>query len=130
VTDHTQARLQRIEEDVRSLNARYRVLATVDDTAVRQKIADLFGDDARMAIVYRGVQRGLTQQEIAEALAERKLPLATQPRVSESLGVLVDQGFVTRKAKGPFTAAEGWDDFGLEKTIKATLKKRKVRDLD
>jgi hypothetical protein len=130
VTDHTQARLQRIEEDVRSLNARYRVLAAVDDTAVRERIADTFGDDPRMAIIYRGVQRGLTQQEIAAALAERKLPLATQQRVSESLGALVDGGFVTRKPKGPFAPAEGWDDFGLERTIKATLKKHKVRDLD
>lgn len=130
MTDHTQARLQRIEEDVRSLNARYRVLATVDDSAVRQKITDLFGDDARMAIIYRGVQRGLMQQEIAAALAERKLPLATQQRVSDSLGLLVDQGFVSRKPKGPFAASEGWEDFGMEKTIRATLKKHKVRDLD
>jgi hypothetical protein len=128
VTDQTQARLQRIEEDVRSLNARYRVLAAVDDTAVRQQIADTFGDDARMAIIYRGVQLGKTQQEIAAALAERNLPLATQPRVSESLGLLVDRGFVTRKRNGPFTAAEGWSDFGLDRTIRKTLRKHNVRD--
>src|SRR5205823_5249237 len=120
-SDHTQARLQRIEKDVRDLSATVSVLAAVDDGAAKQRIADTFGSDPRTVIIYRGVQRGLTQQEIADLLKERGLPLATQPRVSETLDVLEQRRFIERAPKGVRNILPGWDKFGLERTLKKTL---------
>src|SRR4051812_9077090 len=99
-SDHTQARLQRIEKDVRELAATVSVLAAVDDGPTKQHIQETFGTDPRMVIVYRGVQRALTQQEIADALKERGLPHATQPRVSETLDELEQRRFIERAPKG------------------------------
>jgi hypothetical protein len=128
-SDHTQARLQRIEKDVRDLSATVSVLAAVDDGAAKQRIADTFGSDPRTVIIYRGVQRGLTQQEIADLLKERELPLATQPRVSETLDVLEQRRFIERAPKGVRNILPGWDKFGLERTLKKTLKTHRVADL-
>lgn len=127
--DHTQARLQRIEKDVRDLSATVSVLAAVDDGAAKQRIQDTFGSDPRMVIIYRGVQVGMTQQEIADALKERGLPAATQPRVSESLDQLEASRFIERAPKGQRNILPGWDKFGLERTLKKTLKAHHVANL-
>jgi hypothetical protein len=128
-SDHTQARLQRIEKDVRELAATVSVLAAVDDGHAKERIQETFGSDPRMVIVYRGVQKNLTQQEIADALKERGLPLATQPRVSETLDDLEQRRFIERAPKGPRSILLGWDKFGLERVLKKTLKTNGVPDL-
>lgn len=60
--DHTQARLQRIEDHLRSLDDRVSVLSAVDSGAAKERIAETFGSDPRTVVIYRGVQAGLTQQ--------------------------------------------------------------------
>jgi hypothetical protein len=127
-SDYTQARLQRIEAHLRNLDQKVSVLSAVDDPAVKQRIDETFGQDPRAALIYRGVQRGMTQQDIAEALKERGLAGATQPRVSETLTILAERGFVQRKKAG-FVIRDGWDDFGLDRTLKRLLKKHKINDL-
>jgi hypothetical protein len=128
-SDQTQARLQRIEKDVRDLTATVSVLAAVDDGPAKQRIEDTFGSNPRMVIIYRGVQIDMTQQEIANALKERQLPGATQPRVSESLDELERQRFIERSPKGKPYALPGWDKFGLRRFLKKTLKTHGVDDL-
>jgi hypothetical protein len=126
--DVNQARLQRIEDHLRSLDARVSVLSAVDNGAAKQRIADTFSD-ARTAIIYRGVQAGLTQREIADALKERSLPRAQQQRVSDTLDELVELGFIERTKKGRFVVVDGWDAFGLDRMLKRTLRTSKVDDL-
>ncbi len=128
-SDHTQARLQRIEKDVRELAATVSVLAAVDDGAAKQRIQDTFGSDPRVVIIYRGVQKEMTQQEIANALKERNLPGATQPRVSETLDYLEQRRFIDRAPKGARNVVLGWDKFGLERVLRKTLKTNDVADL-
>jgi hypothetical protein len=82
-----------------------------------------------MVIIYRGVQRGMTQRQIADALKQRSLAGALQPRVSETLIELEGRGFVRRAPDGPFRPREGWDDFGLERTLKKTLRTHKIADI-
>jgi hypothetical protein len=127
--DHTQARLQRIEKDVRELAATVSVLAAVDDGQAKQRIQDTFGSDPRMVIIYRGVQKGLTQQETANSLKERGLAAATQPRVSEALDELERLRFIERAPRGVRNVVPGWDKFGLERVLKKTLKTNGVPDL-
>ena len=126
--DHTQARLQRIEDHLRSLDDRVSVLSSVDSGAAKARIAETFAD-ARTAIIYRGVQAGLTQQQIADALKERTLPQAQQQRVSDTLDELVELGFIERTRKGRFVVARGWDGFGLDRALKKTFRKSKIADL-
>jgi hypothetical protein len=126
--DVSQARLQRIEDHLRSLDARVSVLSAVDSGAAKQRIADTFSDP-RTAIIYRGVQAGFTQQRIAEVLKERSLPRPQQQRVSDALEELVELGFIERTKKGRFVVVDGWDAFGLERVLKKTLRTSKVDDL-
>jgi hypothetical protein len=128
VGDVNQARLQRIEDHLRSLDARVFVLSAVDSGAAKQRIADTFGDP-RTAIIYRGVQAGFTQQRIADALKERNLPRPQQQRVSDTLDELVELGFIERTKKGRFVIVDGWDAFGLERVLKKTLRASKIDDL-
>jgi hypothetical protein len=125
--DLDQARLQRIEDHLRSLDGRVSVLSAVDNTAKR-RIAETFSDP-RTVIIYRGVQVGLTQEQIARALRERNLPRPQQQRVSDALDELIELGFVGRTKKGRFVAVEGWDAFGLDRVLKRTLRTSKVADL-
>lgn len=131
MTNYDQARLQRMEEDLRSLKQQVSVLSIEQDPAVRGKIRETFGDDARNVIIYRGIQLGMSQTDIAAALRERGLPKAQQPRVSETLDELVDRGFVSRAPKGRYVVRDenAWANFGLEKTLKKTLKKSGIDDL-
>ena|SRR5437588_494844 len=123
-----QARLQEIEKHLRSLDQRVSVLSAVDGERAKQLIAKTF-DDPRTVIIYRGVQRGRTQRQIAEALSSRGLPLAQQQRVSDTLNQLEDLGFLSRRKDEGFEAIDGWDDFGLEKTMRKTLRQAKLDDL-
>lgn len=127
--DYAQGRLQRIEEHLREIDEQISVLAAVDDGPAKQRIAQTFGTDARAVIVFRGIQQRMTQQQIADALKARNLPLAQQPRVSEMLSELEERGFIKRLPDGSYGVQEGWDRFGLEKTLKKTLKIKKVDDL-
>lgn len=126
--DVNQARLQRIENHLRSLDARVSVLSAVDSGAAKQRIADTFSDP-RTAIIYRGVQAGFTQQRIADVLKERNLPRPQQQRVSDALDELVELGFIARTKKGRFVVVDGWDEFGLDRVLKKTLRASKVDDL-
>jgi hypothetical protein len=126
--DHTQARLQRIEKDVRNLSATVSVLAAVDNAAAKKRIENTFGSDARMVIIYRGVQAGLTQQEIADVLKDRGLP-GTQQRVSDALVELEELSFIERPPKGRPNVLPGWEAFGLERVLKKTLRTNRVADL-
>ncbi|MFN2587797.1 MAG: hypothetical protein ABR613_06755 [Actinomycetota bacterium] len=120
-----------MEEDLRSLKQQVSVLSVVEDPAVRKKIQDTFSDEPRNVIIYRGIERGMTQTQIAAALKERGLPRAQQPRVSETLDELVDRGFVRRAPKGRYVLRDekAYSDFGLEKVLKRALKKHGVDDL-
>jgi len=128
--DVNQARLQRIEDHLRSLDARVSVLSAVDSGAAKKRISDTFAADPRTVIIYRGVAKGLTQQQIANALKERELPQAQQQRVSDSLDDLLELGFIERTKRGRFVIVDGWDAFGLDRVLKKTLRTSKVADLD
>jgi hypothetical protein len=127
--DINQARFQRMEDHLRSLDERVSVLSAVDGDAAKARIADTFGSDARMAIIYRGIQASLTQREIAKELRDRKLPGAQQARVSNAFDELEELGFIKRTTKGKAVPVGGWDDFGLERVLKKTLKTNDVVDL-
>jgi hypothetical protein len=126
--DVNQARLQRIEDHLRNLDARVSVLSAVDSGAAKKRIADTFSDP-RVVIIYRGIQAGLTQQQIAGALNERNLPRPQQQRVSDALDELVELGFIERTKKGRFVVVDGWDAFGLDRVLKRTLRTNQVADL-
>lgn len=127
--DHTQARLQRIEDHLRRLDQTVSVLSAVDSNGAKEWIADTFGSNPRMVIIYRGVQLSLTQQQIADALRARGLPGAQQARVSNACNELVDRRFLERTPKGGFLIVEGWNSFGLERFFKRTLRESDVDDL-
>jgi hypothetical protein len=127
--DQTQARLQRIEKEVRNLSATVSVLAAVDSAEAKKRIEDTFGSDARMVIIYRGVQKGLSQQQIAQALRARGLPGAQQARVSNAFDELEEKRFIERSPKGRPTVLPGWEAFGLGRVLKKTLRTNGVADL-
>lgn len=124
--EHLQARVQRIEADVHAL---YRMTSMRDGGEIRATIKATFGEDARACIVLRGVQKGLSGPQIANALAERGLAQANKQRVSDTLQKLDNLGFVTKTEKGRYAAAEGLQGFGLDRTITATLKRLNVPDI-
>jgi hypothetical protein len=128
--DHTQARLQRIEDHLRSLDERVSVLSAVDSGAAKKRIAETFGSDPRMVIIYRGVQAGVTQQGIADALRSRNLTGAQQARVSNAFTQLEDLGFIAATPKGKFLPVGGWESFGIERVLKRTLRNNHVDDLE
>ena len=125
---YTQGRLQEIERHVRSLDGTVRVLAAVDRPAVRKGIESTFSDP-RVIIIYRGIQRGFTQQKIADELKARGLPRAQQGFVSETLTRLHDRGFVDRAPKGGYSAVEGWEAFGLSRILRKILKANDIDDI-
>jgi hypothetical protein len=127
--DQLQARMQRIEADVRGLHEKVAVLAAVDSGAARKRIADTFSDP-RTVIIYRGIQAGKTQKEIAEALVERGLTKgAQQQQVSTTTRKLEDLGFVEQTAKRKYVPTPGWDSFGLDKVLRRVLRDAKVNGL-
>jgi len=127
--DHTQARLQRMEERLASLDRTVAVLAKVDDAPVK-RIAETFADDPSMVIVYRGVQENFSQARIAEALRDRALPRADQARVSRACGSLYDLGFLKKRKPSGYTIEEGWQAFGIEKSLKLILRRAGIADLE
>jgi len=98
-----------------------------DSAGAKKRIAETFGDP-RTVIIYRGVQTGMNQPQIVDALKERGLPRAQQQRVSDTLRELEDAMFI-RRTKTGFQRHEGWDEFGLERTVKKTLRDAKVADI-
>lgn len=125
---YTQSRLQEIERHVRSLDGTVRVLAAVDRPAVSKEIEKTFSDP-RLVIVFRGVQGGRKQQEIADALALRGFPNANQPFVSTALTQLQEAGFVERAPKGGYSVVDGWEAFGLTRILRKLLKANGIDDL-
>jgi hypothetical protein len=127
--DQLQARIQRIESDVRSLRETVSVLAAVDSGTAKKLIKDTFASP-RNVIIYRGLQRGMTQTEIATALRERELKAnAQQQQVSKTIRDLEDLGFVEKTPKGTYVPKSGWGSFGLEKVLRKTLRDAKIDDL-
>lgn len=126
---YTQGRLQDIEKHVRSLDETVKVLASVDRPAVRKEIEQAFADP-RAIVIYRGVQEGLTQPQIADQLKARGLSNPTQSFVSAALATLHDGGFVDKAPKGAgYIAVEGWEAFNLKKVLRKALKAAGIDDL-
>lgn len=128
MTGYDQAHLQRIEKHVQSLDDAVSVLTAVAD-APRQRIEETFGDDPRMVIIMRGVQRRMTQEEIARALRDRKLKGAQQARVSNTFRDLDRGEFIKRTEDGTWVPNDAWKRFGLERVMKQTLKDHSVEDI-
>ena len=126
--DELQARIQRIEQDLRNLHDVVAVLASTDGDAVRRFIDEIF-TDPRTAIIYRGIQQGLTQTQIGTALKQRGLKLYFQPDVSKTVVMLEEKGFVEKPAKGSHVVRSGWKRYGLEKRLRKTLRDAKIDDL-
>jgi hypothetical protein len=129
VTDqHTQARLQRIEERVASLDDTVSILAVMDDGAAQQRMKEMFENDPSMAIIYRGVELQITQTRTAQELKARELPRADQGDVSRARATLADKNFITKTSSG-YATRHGWKQFGIEKYLKQVLKRAAVPDL-
>jgi hypothetical protein len=126
--DYTQARLQRIEERVASLDDTVSILAVVDDSAAKNRMAEMFYDDPSMAIIYIGVEKGITQTNTAEALHARKLPRADQGEVSRARAMLADKNFITKTAAG-YDVRPGWKQFGIDKYLRQILKRAGIANL-
>lgn len=127
--DHTQARLQRIEQRVASLDDTVSILAMVDDAAAKGRIEETFGGDPSMVIIFRGVQKNLTQEQTAQELRTRKLTRADQGDVSRARSLLQERGFIKPKAPRGHVAREGWAPFGIEKFLRKVLRDAGVTDL-
>ena len=126
--DELQARVQRIEADVRGLHETVDVLAVVGGDGAKKLIRDVFSD-ARTVIIFRGIQKGKTQLEIAAALKERGLKKYFQPDVSRTVAMLEDNGFVEKPPRGSHVVRMGWNKYGLERMLKKTLRDAQVDDL-
>lgn len=128
--DHQHGHQQRLETHLRDIDRRGSVVAGLETDAIAKKqMADTFGDKPAMVIVYQGVHHRLTQPEIAEELAARGLPGASQPSVSRAVAKLERQWFLRRPKKGRVVVREGWDEFGLDRELKQILKKHEVPKL-
>jgi hypothetical protein len=127
--DHTQARLQRIEERVANLDDTVAILAMVDDAPAKRRIAETFTDDPSMVIIYRGVHKKLSQSQIAEELRRRGLSRADQGDVSRACSILEEKGFLTKKGPKGYSIREGWDAFGIEKALRQVLRTKHVEPL-
>jgi hypothetical protein len=125
VTDHTQERLQRIEERVASLDNTVSILAAVDDAMAKARIVEVFGDDPSMVIIYRGVEKKLSQTQIAAELRKRGLTRADQGDVSRACAFMLDKRFLKKKKPKGYAVREGWEPFGLDKYLKQVLKRQK-----
>ncbi len=105
------------------------VLAAVDSREAKALIEETFASP-RNVVIFRGIQRGMTQAQIATALKERDLKKnAQQPQVSKTICHLEDLGFVEKTPKGTYVPKAGWDSFGLEKTLRKTLRSAGLNDL-
>lgn len=129
-TDHTQVRLQRIERDVARIDDKVGILLTLGDERAKQRIADTFGNDLSMIVIYQGVKQRLSQKQIADALRLRSLTRADQGDVSRACAVLEEKGFLKGGPRGGYAIADGWDHFGIDKTLKQTLRRNKVESLE
>lgn len=127
--DHTQARLQRIEQRVASLDDTVSILAMVDDVAAKQRIEEIFGGDPSMVIVYRGVQKNLTQEQTADILRTKGLNRSNQAEVSRARALLEEKGFIKKREPRGYVARDGWTPFGIERYLRKVLRDAGVTDL-
>jgi hypothetical protein len=130
VTDNmTNARLQRIEQRVASLDDTVSILAMVDDDLAKERIESTFGGDPSLVLVYRGVQKKLTQEQTADALRERGLARSNQAEVSRARARLRELGFLKDKEPRSYAARDGWTPFGIERYLRKVLRDANVSDL-
>lgn len=128
MSEYDQAHLQRIQDHVQSLDDAVSILSAVAEEP-KQRIDETFASDPRMVIVMRGVQRGLSQRMIAQALRERGLKGAQQARVSNTFRDLERQEFIRQTPKRAWVANDAWKRFGLDRVMRKTLKDHGVEDL-
>jgi hypothetical protein len=130
MSDHSHGHGQRIESHVRDSNNRDSVLAALEKAEIAKKrIAETFGSNTTLVIVYQGLQRGMTQPEVARALKDRGLAGGTQPQVSIAEGKLEEAGFLRQPRKGRRVLREGWEEFGLNRALAKILKDRGIAKL-
>jgi hypothetical protein len=130
VSDHSHGHTQRIESHVRDSNNRDSVLAALEKRDIaRKRIADTFGSDPSVVIVYLGLQRGMTQPEIAAALKDRGLKGGSQPQVSLAEAKLEEAGFLRQPPKGRRVVQGGWEEFGLNRALGKILRDRGIPKL-
>lgn len=130
MTDNiTNARLQRIEQRVASLDDTVSILAMVDDAAAKKRIEDTFAGDPSMVLVYRAIQKNLTQEQTADLLRERGLPRSNQAEVSRARAKLLELGFVKVKEPRGYAVRDGWAPFGIERFLRRVLRDANVTDL-
>jgi hypothetical protein len=126
--DHVQADIQRIAKRVQSLDETVAILSRM--SGAKQQITDLFSGNPRLVIIYRGIQKGLTQTAIAKLLRDRNLPGADQGDVSRAYPTLDEAGFIRGGPQKKWVTTGGWEPFGLERILKKTLKDAGVDDVD
>jgi len=128
MADRSHGHEQRSASHLRNLDHRDSVLTGIDKAAdAKRRITDTFADRPDLAIVWLGVEQGLSQRKIADALAGRGLPGANQTSVYRSMAALEDAWFIRKPAKGPHVVRPGWDEeFNLKRELRRILKKHKT----
>lgn len=129
MTDATQARLQRIEDHLKNLDGTVFVLSAVGSGEAKQRIKDTFSMNPATVVVYRGVEKNMTQTAIASRLKQLGLPGADQGRVSNVCTELDELGFLRKTSAGHYAVVDGWGKFGLERVLKKTLKEANIDEL-
>lgn len=130
MSDHTLGHTQRIEKHVRDSNHRDSVLATLEKEEIaKRRIAETFGSNPSLIIVYQGLKAGMTQPQIAQALKDRGLAGGTQPQVSMAEAKLDEAGFLRQPKKGRRVIREGWDEFGIDRALAKILKQARTPKL-
>jgi hypothetical protein len=128
--DHSHGHSQRIEAHLRDVNHRGSVLAVLETrAAAKKRIADTFGSNPSLVIVYLGRQKGMTQPEVVRELKGRNLPGGSQPQVSVAEAKLEEAGFLMQPPKGRRVVLEGWEEFGLNRALNKILNDHRVPKL-
>ena len=116
---------------LRKIDERHSVISgiqTAEDALAR--INDTFGERPDLVIVYQGVAKGLSQRQIAEELATRAQPGASQTSVARNVEKLEKLWFLKKPQKGPHVVRPAWDEeFNLSRELKRILRRHKVAPL-
>jgi hypothetical protein len=96
----------------------------------KRRITETFAERPDLAIVWLGIDKGLSQRKIAEEMAARDLPGANQTSVYRSIATLEDAWFIRKPPKGPHVVRPGWEDeFNIKRDLRRILKKHGVEPL-
>lgn len=122
---------QRSAAHLRNLDHRDSVLAGIEKAGgAKRRIVETFGDRPDLAIVWLGVDKGLSQRRIADELGARGLQGATQTSVYRSIAALDDAWFLRKPPKGPHVVRPGWEEeFNIKRELRRILKKHRVEPL-